>query len=121
VIKRGQVRRALSGAPSDDQLMLKQKGFGGDGANAAWSQEFGDRDDQVNREDEQIAHGRNLPHARIWAPGGELRPKATKVGNPHPSGTTHSVPGIAQAAGRATGMRHNPLVEITARAPNNVN
>jgi hypothetical protein len=65
-IGRSQVWCAPSGASGYDELMLEQQRFGYDGANSAGSQEFGDRDDHVKRENEQIAHGGNLPHARIW-------------------------------------------------------
>jgi len=51
-IKRRQIWRALSGSPGDDELVLEQQGLGRDGADAASSREFGERDDQVNREEE---------------------------------------------------------------------
>ena len=48
------------GAPTrtaaDDQLMLEEQRFGDDGANTAGQGELGQGDDQLNREENQIAH-----------------------------------------------------------------
>jgi hypothetical protein len=43
----------------NQQLVLEKQRLGGDGANTTGAEEFGDRDDEVNREDEEVAHRRN--------------------------------------------------------------
>ena len=58
-IERGQIRRTLSGAIADEQLMLEQQGFCGDGAYATWAEQLREGDQQVNGEDEEFAHGAN--------------------------------------------------------------
>jgi len=39
--------------------MLEQQRFSGDSADPAWAQEFREGDDQLNRQEEQIAHESN--------------------------------------------------------------
>jgi hypothetical protein len=41
------------------ELMLEQHRFSGDSADSAWAQEFREGDEQVNRQEEQIAHESN--------------------------------------------------------------
>ena len=55
-IKGGQVRGSLSGAIADDKLLLEQQGFRGDGADAAGAKEFRNGYEQVNRQEEHVAH-----------------------------------------------------------------
>lgn len=53
----GQMRRAMSGAMADEQLLLEQQGLCGDGMSPAWAKKLGEGDQQVNIEDETLAHG----------------------------------------------------------------
>jgi putative transposase len=50
----------MSGAIADQQLMLEQKGFRGEGADATRTQEFRQGDKQVHGENQQFAHDRTL-------------------------------------------------------------
>ena len=56
-IEGGQVRGTLSGAIADDDLLLEQQGFRGDGTHAAGGKEFCEGYEQENRQEKQIAHG----------------------------------------------------------------
>ena len=56
-IKRSEIWRALSGSIANEQLMLEYQGLCGDSARATWAKKFRESNDQVNSEDEQIAHG----------------------------------------------------------------
>ena len=47
-------------AIADDDLLLEQEGFRGDGAHAARTEEFCDSYDEVDRQKEQIAHGSHV-------------------------------------------------------------
>ena len=58
-IKGGEIRSAMAGAIADDQLMLQQQRLGSDGTNATWAKEFRERDQQVDGENEEVAHGAN--------------------------------------------------------------
>ena len=51
---------ALSGATNDKELMLEQQRFRGDGTGATRAEEFRKRDNQVDRQEEQISHGSNV-------------------------------------------------------------
>lgn len=74
-IERGQIRRTLPGAITDQDLMLEQQRFCRDGADATGTQEFDESDQQVDGEDEEFAHGTNrtktararktAPHRRV--------------------------------------------------------
>ena len=55
----GQIRRALSGTIDDHELMLEQQRFRSDGACATRAEEFRDGDEQVDYQEEQIAHQAN--------------------------------------------------------------
>jgi len=55
-IEGGQVRGSLSGAIADDKLLLEQQGFRGERADAARAKHFGQGDEQVDGQEEQIAH-----------------------------------------------------------------
>ena len=58
-VEAGQIRRALSGTIDDHELMLEQQRLCGDGANATPAEEFRDNDEQVDDQEEQIAHQAN--------------------------------------------------------------
>ena len=60
-IEGGQIRRALSGAIADQQLMLEQQRFCGDGTYATRAEQLREGDQQVDGEDEEFAHGRTVP------------------------------------------------------------
>jgi hypothetical protein len=51
-----QVRRPPPRTAADDQLVLQQDGLSQDGAHAARAYEFGDSDQQVDGEYEQVNH-----------------------------------------------------------------
>ena len=53
------IRRRRAGAIPDDDLLLEQQRFCGDGADATRSKEFRNGIEQVNREEKQVAHGWN--------------------------------------------------------------
>jgi hypothetical protein len=46
------------GTIEDDQLLLDEHGFGHHGAGATWTDELGDRRNQMSKKDGQIAHVR---------------------------------------------------------------
>jgi len=46
----------------DDQLVLQQQRLCGDGADATWAEQLCDGDQQVDGEDEKIAHAANVTH-----------------------------------------------------------
>ena len=56
-IERGEIRGALSGAIADQELMLEQQKLPSDTAGAARAEEFREGDEQVDRQEKQIAHG----------------------------------------------------------------
>src|ERR1700687_1573878 len=55
-IDRCEIRGALSGPIADEQLMFEQQRLRSDTAHAARAEEFGEGDEQVDRQEEQIAH-----------------------------------------------------------------
>src|SRR6266851_3671737 len=55
-IERGEIRRPLSGAIADQELMLEQERLSGDPARAARAEEFREGNEQMDRQEEQIAH-----------------------------------------------------------------
>jgi hypothetical protein len=66
-----EIGRPLPGAIIDEQLVLEQQGLGGDGADATGAKELRECDDQVDDEDEEVAHGANrimAARARKTAP-----------------------------------------------------
>jgi hypothetical protein len=67
-IERGQIRDALSGAITNRTLMLEQKRFRGDGVGATRADEFREGDEQVDRQEAQIAHESNVitPATAQW-------------------------------------------------------
>ena len=58
-VEAGQIRRALSGTINDHELMLEQQRFRSDGACATRAEELRDGDEQVDYQEEQIAHQAN--------------------------------------------------------------
>jgi hypothetical protein len=55
----GQIRGALAGAITDEQLMLQQQGLGGNSADTTGPQEFGKGSQQVNDEEKYFPHESN--------------------------------------------------------------
>ena len=49
----------MTGAIADEQLMLQQQRLRSDGTYATWPEEFYKGDQQVNGENEEVAHGAN--------------------------------------------------------------
>lgn len=61
----------MTGAIADEQLMLQQQRPRGNGAHATWADEFQNGDQQVDGENEEVAHGANrtmTTNARKAAP-----------------------------------------------------
>ena len=59
-IEGAEIRGALSGAIADQELMLEQQRLRSDTADAIRAEEFREGDEQVDRQEEQIAHASNL-------------------------------------------------------------
>jgi len=59
LVEAGQIRCALSGTINDHELMLEQQRFRSDGACATRAEEFRDGDEQVDYQEEPIAHQAN--------------------------------------------------------------
>src|ERR1700739_2260402 len=102
-IEHGEIRRTLSGAIADQELMFEQEGFSYDPARSAHTEAFGEGNEQMDRQEEQIAHELepilpanlqktapqrrfmpNLPirhpqgrKTRLDAPGGQREPSPT--------------------------------------------
>src|SRR6266852_4875537 len=64
-IERGEIRRTLSGAIADQELMLEQERLSGDPARAARAEEFREGNEQMDRQEEQIAHELKLSRRPI--------------------------------------------------------
>jgi hypothetical protein len=59
-MERGEIRGAMSRATNDKELMPEQQRFRGDGRGATRAEEFRKRDNQVDRQEEQISHEPNV-------------------------------------------------------------
>src|SRR5580693_7075298 len=55
-IEHGEIRRTLSGEIADQELMFEQERFSCDLARAARAEEFREGHEQMDRQEEQIAH-----------------------------------------------------------------
>ncbi len=66
-IEHGEIRRALSGAIADQELMFEQERFSCDLARAARAEEFREGHEQMDRQEEQIAHELKLSCRPICA------------------------------------------------------
>src|ERR1700751_1579175 len=55
-IEHGEIRRTLSGAIADQELMFEQERFSYDLARSAQTEEFREGHEQMDRQEEQIAH-----------------------------------------------------------------
>jgi len=55
-----QIRGALSAAIADHELMFEKQGLRGEGADATRTEESREGDKQMDRQEEQIAHGSNV-------------------------------------------------------------
>ena len=55
-IEHGEIRRTLSGAIADQELMFEQERFSYDLARSARAEEFREGHEQMDRQEEQIAH-----------------------------------------------------------------
>jgi hypothetical protein len=60
-IERSQIRGPASRPVTDQDLMLEQQRFCHDGAQATGAHEFQEGDQQMDGEDEEVAHGRTVP------------------------------------------------------------
>ena len=66
-IEHGEIRRTLSGAIADQELMFEQEQFSCDLARAARAEEFRKGHEQMDRQEEQIAHELKLSCRPICA------------------------------------------------------
>ena len=57
-----QIRRTLSGAIADEQLVLQQQRLCGDGAYATRAEQLREGHEEVDREDDEVAHVANGTH-----------------------------------------------------------
>ena len=64
---------------ADQDLMLEQQRFRGDGADATGAQEFCEGDEQVNREEEHFAHGWNAITPAMLRKSAQKRGLALRV------------------------------------------
>src|SRR6202047_5449140 len=64
-IERGEIRRTLSGAIADQELMLEQERLSCDPAHAAGAEEFREGNEQMDRQEKQIAHELKLSRRPI--------------------------------------------------------
>jgi hypothetical protein len=77
-IEHGEIRRTLSGAIADQELMFEQERFSCDLARAARAEEFREGDEQMDRQEEQIAHELKIimpANLRKTAPRRRFMPK----------------------------------------------
>ena len=77
-IEHGEIRRTLSGAIADQELMFEQEGFSCDLARAARAEEFREGHEQMDRQEEQIAHELKIimpANLRKTAPQRRFMPK----------------------------------------------
>ena len=63
----GEIRRTLSGAITDEQLMPEDQGLCSDGTCTTRADQLRDGDQQVDGEDKEFAHGANRNHERQGA------------------------------------------------------
>jgi hypothetical protein len=66
-IEHSEIRRTLSGAIADQELMFEQERFSCDLARAARAEEFREGHEQMDRQEEQIAHELKLSCRPIYA------------------------------------------------------
>src|ERR1700674_1548893 len=64
-LERGEIRHTLSGAIADQELMLEQERLSCDPAHAARAEEFREGNEQMDRQEEQIAHELKLSRRPI--------------------------------------------------------
>ena len=77
-IGHGEIRRTLSGAIADQELMFEQERFSCDLARAARAEEFRESHEQMDRQEEQIAHELKIimpANLRKTAPQRRFMPK----------------------------------------------
>ena len=92
-IEHGEIRRTLSGAIADQELMFEQERFSCDLARAARAEEFREGHEQMDRQEEQIAHELKIimpANLRKTAPQRRFMPKL-RIRHPQIDGT-QSVP-----------------------------
>ena len=100
--RRGEIRSALAGAITDEQLVLQQQRLGGDGADATWAEELREGDQQVDGKDEEVAHGANRTMTASAAQDCTARADSVtlRIRHPQVSGSSHRR--TAWATGRST-------------------
>ena len=85
-INRAQIRGALAGAIANQQLMLEWQRFCGNSSGATRAEEFRKNYEQMNREEQQIAHKSNgITLAKLRKTGREGRFRLHLM-NSHPTG-----------------------------------
>src|SRR5258707_11128993 len=111
-IEHGEIRRTLSGAIADQELMFEQEGFSCDLARAARAEEFREGHEQMDRQEEQIAHELKIimpANLRKTAPQRRFMPKLPIR---HPQ---HIDPGISALRGSVA--RHGERRFDRCRSP----
>src|ERR1700674_5817684 len=82
-LERGEIRHTLSGAIADQELMLEQERLSCDPAHAARAEGFREGNEQMDRQEEQIAHELKLSRRPICT---RLRRFTPKFTNSRPTG-----------------------------------
>jgi hypothetical protein len=98
LIDRCEIRGALSGAIADEQLMLEQQRLRSDTPHAARAEEFGEGDEQVDGQEEQIAHESHVITFANLRKTARSRRRALELTNSPGSGAqTAALPGTRRA------------------------
>ena len=98
-IEHGEIRRTLSGAIADQELMFEQERFSCDLARAARAEEFREGHEQMDRQEEQIAHELKIimpANLRKTAPQRRFMPKLP-IRHPHPAVLSNTPPPLPLA------------------------
>src|ERR1700741_4761085 len=112
-IEHGEIRRTLSGAIADQELMFEQERFSYDLARAARAEEFREGHEQMDRQEEQVAHELEtiLPaNLHKTAPQRRFMPNLPIR---HPQGLcglcSTAIPGLFEARPGSWGKRRVPI------------
>jgi hypothetical protein len=90
-IERSEIRGTLSGAIADQELMLEQQRLRSDTAGAARAEEFREGDQQVDRQEKQIAHESNVITSANLRKTVRERLIGLELTNSHPTGSKFSL------------------------------
>jgi hypothetical protein len=101
-IEHSEIRRTLSGAIADQELMFEQERFSCDLARAARAEEFREGHEQMDRQEEQIAHELKIimpANLRKTAPQRRFMPKLPIR---HPQDTSRALDARLGTSGSGT-------------------